>query len=73
MAEGLSHAEGSLKGEECVSNALDAFERPFLETSVEHCYWTCYNPQNSISETSNSINFIVPPSDDHVDLNGNYS
>lgn len=53
---------------ECVSESLDLFSRPYLETSLDRSYTVEVNPLNSIASTSTSITFLCQPSEDFTCL-----
>ena len=57
---------------ECISETLDLFSKPYLDTSLDYYYYQEINPTSALSETSNTIQFLVPISDDYTDLKDSY-
>ena len=71
MGERILAASG-VKAEECVSGSLDLWSKPLMETQVEKAYFVEFLPDVPLSNSSNSILFRIPNSDDMTDLAGSY-
>lgn len=68
----MQHASGVDSGEECISSALNLFQRPYVDTSINHAYYTRHTPVSAISDSATSITIDVPQSEDFTDLNQSY-
>ena len=57
---------------ECISETLDLFSTSYVDTSLEHSYFVEIYPTTALAESSNSIDFSIPVSDDYLLLNESY-
>lgn len=61
-----------MKVEECVSDSLDLWAKPLVETQVESAYFVEVIPDVPLQDGNNTIMFRIPNSDDMTDLSGSF-
>ena len=67
MSDRLLHAAGVV-ADECISGSLDLFTTPYMETAIDNCYYSEHQPNNAITDSSNSISMNISGSEDLTDL-----
>ena len=68
----LSRAAGLDSTTECISSSLELFSKPYMDVSLDRCYYSEIQPTTAISDTANMISFLIPPSQDFSDLSESY-
>lgn len=65
-------APSGLKPDECVSDLIDWWSTPLLESSLEGSYYSVHVPDSPLTISSNTVTIRVPSCDDLISLADSY-